>query len=197
MNDAPALKGLVLAGGQSRRMGSDKALLQRDGRSQLAHTVALLSRYTTGTYVSTRKTQQNEPERARYPQIVDRYDDLGPVAGILSAMQTDPQAAWLVLAVDLPNIDDDTLRFLVDSRNPARPFTAFRSADNALPEPLCAIFEPSARALIDDFVGQGMLCPRKMMIRSETCLLDQPNVRALDNMNTPQDLERSDLRMAQ
>lgn len=197
MNEAPVLKGLVLAGGQSRRMGSDKALLLHAGRSQLAYTMALLSQFTSATYVSTSKAQQDEPERASFPQIVDRYDDLGPVAGVLSAMDSDPHAAWLVLAVDLPNIDDSTLGFLVESRNPAHPFSAFRSSHNDLPEPLCAIYEPSARAILDDFVAQGMVCPRKIMIRSDTCLLNQPNANALDNMNTPDDLARSTLQVAQ
>ncbi|WP_197493356.1 molybdenum cofactor guanylyltransferase [Woeseia oceani] len=197
MNDAPVLKGLVLAGGQSRRMGSDKALLLHDGRSQLAYTMALLGQFTSAAYVSTSKALRDETERASFPQIVDRYDDLGPVAGILSAMDTDPQAAWLVVAVDLPNIDDRTLGFLVESRNAAQPFSAFRSSHNELPEPLCAVYEPSARAIIDDFVAQGIVCPRKIMIRSDTCLLNQPNANALDNMNTPDDLARSDLQVAQ
>jgi len=197
VNEAPVLKGLVLAGGQSRRMGSDKALLLHGEHSQLAHTMALLSRFTAEAYVSTSKTQQDEPERASFPRIVDRYDDLGPIAGVLSAMDTDPQAAWLVLAVDLPNVDDSTLGFLVESRNPAHPFSAFRSTHNDLPEPLCAIYEPSARAILDDHVAQGVVCPRKIMIRSDTCLLNQPIADALDNMNTPDDLARSELQVAQ
>ncbi|ANO50778.1 hypothetical protein BA177_05770 [Woeseia oceani] len=178
-------------------MGSDKALLLHDGRSQLAYTMALLGQFTSAAYVSTSKALRDETERASFPQIVDRYDDLGPVAGILSAMDTDPQAAWLVVAVDLPNIDDRTLGFLVESRNAAQPFSAFRSSHNELPEPLCAVYEPSARAIIDDFVAQGIVCPRKIMIRSDTCLLNQPNANALDNMNTPDDLARSDLQVAQ
>lgn len=196
MSNASVLKGLVLAGGQSRRMGRDKALLARGERTQLAHAVELLSSFTAETYVSARRDQRDETERARFAQIVDRYDDLGPAAGILSAMDADPEAAWLVLAVDLPNVDETTLQHLVDERDPARPFTAYRSSYDELPEPLCAIYEPSARTILDEFIAQGSACPRKVLIQSDTKLLTQPHATALDNINTPQDLALSGLRVA-
>ncbi len=196
MSDAAILQGLVLAGGRSQRMGSDKALLARDGHSQLAHAVELLEQFTSTVFVSTRKDQADEAERARYAQIIDRYDDLGPVAGILSAMDAHPDAAWLVLACDLPNVDAATLETLINGRDPACPFTAYRSSHNDFPEPLCAIFEPAAREVIDRFVAEGFACPRKMMIRSDTRLLTQPDPSALDNVNTPADLERSTLQIA-
>ena len=87
--------GLVLAGGQSRRMGTDKALLEHGGRSQLAHVVELLEAEVDRVFVSARPDQQDEPERSRYELIVDRYEDMGPLAGILSAMEAYPDADWL------------------------------------------------------------------------------------------------------
>lgn len=188
--------GLVLAGGKSRRMGQDKALLKHDGRSQLAHAVNLLGTVTDQVYVSARADQAGEPERARYAQIVDRYEDIGPVAGILSAMDAHPHVVWLVVACDLPNIDAATLEFLVDRRSQSQPFTAFRSSHDGLPEPLCAIYRPGSEAIIRRFVDEGIVCPRKMLIRSDTCLLEQPNPAALDNVNTPDDLDASVLEAA-
>lgn len=185
------LKGLVLAGGRSRRMGHDKALLQRDGRSQLSHAVLLLDEVVDEVFVSARQDQQDDPERGRYPVIVDRYVDVGPVAGILSAMDQDPAADWLVLACDLPNIDRDTLEFLVRHRAAEQPFTAYRSSHDGLPEPLCAIYGSGSDSIIREFVERGITCPRKMLINSDTQLLDQPNPAALDNVNTPEDLATS------
>ena len=183
--------GLVLAGGDSRRMGRDKALLERDGRSQLAHAVDLLAEVTDRVFVSARADQADEPERARHAQIVDRYEGMGPVAGILSAMDEHPDASWLVVACDLPNVDATTLEFLIEHGSPNLPFTAFRSSHDGLPEPLCAIYRPGSDAIIRQFVKEGTVCPRKMLIRSDTCLLEQPNPAALDNINTPDDLEAS------
>ena len=188
-----ALYGLVLAGGRSRRMGEDKALLQRDGRSQLAHAFELLDAVTSACFVSLRADQVADAERARFPGICDRYDDLGPIAGILSAMETYPDVDWLVMACDLPNVDAATLAYLLEHRSHEAPFTAFISSHDGLPEPLCAIFAAESLGLIRDFVEQGIVCPRKMLIRSETRLLEQPNPAALDNVNTPDDLAGSAL----
>ncbi len=185
---AETLYGLVLAGGESRRMGSDKALLQRNGRSQLEYVAELLGKVTQGVFVSVRKEQQHEPERQRYAQIVDRFEGIGPVAGILSAMAEHPEADWLVVACDLPNVDEATLSYLLDERADTQPFTAYRSSYDGLPEPLCALYRAGSDRVIREFVEDGVICPRKILIRSDTTLLDQPDPGALDNVNTPDDL---------
>ena len=188
--------GLVLAGGKSRRMGEDKALLVRDGTSQLEHIATLLQARTDKVFVSTRAVQQDERVRRRFEQIVDQFDDIGPIAGILSAMQEYPHVNWLVVACDLPNVDDETIRFLLANRSVEQPFTAYRSSHDDLPEPLCAVYRAGADAIIRKFVDEGLVCPRKILMRSDTCLLSQPNPASLDNVNTPGDLEHSVLEAA-
>jgi molybdopterin-guanine dinucleotide biosynthesis protein A len=185
------LYGLLLAGGKSRRMGRDKALLMCDGRSQLDRMGELLGHCVERVFVSVRPEQQDEPERRRFEQVADRYENLGPVAGILSAMDEHPQADWLVLACDLPNIDEDTLRTLLAARSAEHPFTAFTSTYDGLPEPLCAVYTAARHRIVRRFVADGINCPRKILIRSDTLLLQQPDPSALDNVNTPDDLERS------
>ena len=196
MTDKPIIHGLVLAGGKSRRMGSDKALLMQDGQSQLSIAIATLSRALPKVFVSARKDQVDETERRKFEQIVDRYDDLGPVAGILSAMESDATVSWLVLACDLPNVDDATIADLVAAHTGEHPFTAYKSSRDGLPEPLCAIFSGNSRPIVEAFVADGMVCPRKMLIRSDTFLLEQSNPASLDNMNTPEDLEGTDVSFA-
>lgn len=185
------VSGLILAGGQSRRMGSDKALLLHNGQSQLARIAALLECVVDRVYVSTRNEQRQESERRRFPQIIDRYDNIGPVAGILTALEDYPHVDWLVVACDLPNIDEQTLRFLLDRRTAEQPFIAFKSSQDGLPEPLCALYAAGNADIIRRFVDDGIVCPRQILIRSDTLLLEQPNPAALDNINTPDDLRRS------
>ena len=187
---AAPLHGLVLAGGKSRRMGRDKALLERDGVSQLEFAYSLLQQMTDACFVSVREDQA-DGERGNYPQIVDRHDGMGPIAGILSALESHADADWLVVACDLPNLDLPTLQFLIDNASEEFPFTAYRSSYDDLPEPLCAIYRAGSRVHIQRFLDEDIRCPRKMLIRSETQLLTQPNPRSLDNVNTPDDLERS------
>jgi molybdopterin-guanine dinucleotide biosynthesis protein A len=177
-------------------MGRDKAVLLHGGRSQLAHVVRVLEGLIDRVFVSTRVEQQNEAERSQFEQIVDRYQDMGPVAGILSAMDEYPEADWLVMACDLPNIDTLTVSHLLDHRSSEKPFSAYSSSHDGLPEPLCTIYAAGSSEIVRGFVAEGIQCPRKILMRSDTLLLEQPDPRALDNVNTPEDLQGSILEAA-
>ncbi len=185
MSAAPVY-GLLLSGGASRRMQRDKAQLSYAGEPQLLRAWRLLSAVTQRAFVSVRQDQRDDPLRGGLPQIVDRYDAIGPAAGILSAQQAHPEAAWLVLALDLPLLDADTLQQLLAERDPGGEATAFSSRFDGLPEPLCALWEPSSHGLLKQRVEAGNYCPRKALIQLRTRLLPAPG-NALDNINTPEE----------
>jgi molybdopterin-guanine dinucleotide biosynthesis protein A len=166
-------------------MQRDKAALTYHGRSQLEWAVSVLQPHAQRVFVSVRPDQTNDPVRARFDQIVDTHENLGPVAGIMAAQAKHPQVAWLVLACDLPFLDDATLRHLIFARQPQRLATAYRSSHDGLPEPLCAIYEPASREPLLAHVAKGKDCPRKFLINSDVQLIDEPNPHALDNVNTP------------
>ena len=183
---APLL-GLVLAGGRSTRMRSDKAALPYGGRNQLERAMALIAPHVSRAYVSVRADQSSDPLRARFPQIPDTHESLGPIAGLLAAQARHPEAAWLVLACDLPLLDELTLAHLVRSRAPERVATAYRSSHDGLPEPLCAIWEPRSAVPLTAYVASGRQCPRRFLLGEDTYLIDEPNPGALDNINTPEE----------
>ena len=106
---AAPLYGLVLAGGRSSRMKRDKAALAYHGRSQLAVAFERLAARVERCFVSVRPDQTDDPTRRDLPQIVDREAEIGPIAGIMAAQQSAPEAAWLVLACDLPFLSDAAL----------------------------------------------------------------------------------------
>jgi molybdopterin-guanine dinucleotide biosynthesis protein A len=135
-------------------------------------------------FVSVREEQVEDEVRSRFPQIVDRLRDKGPIAGIAAAQAEVPDAAWLVVACDLPFLSRATLEHLLAARDRARYATAYRSAHDGLPEPLCAIYEPVSRLAVSDYVASGKHCPRKFLGQADVHLLDQPDPRSLDNVNT-------------
>jgi molybdenum cofactor guanylyltransferase len=180
----PALYGLVLAGGRSTRMQRDKAALAYHGRSQLEIAFEHLSAVVERAFVSVRPDQTEDPLRRAFPQIVDRLSGHGPVAGILAALETHPDRAWLIVACDLPFLDSETLAYLVQQRDSSRVATAFRSAHDGLPEPLCAIWEGSARRPLQAWADAGRSCPRKFLLQSAPRLCDLPARQALDNVNS-------------
>ncbi len=179
--------GLVLAGGRSTRMQRDKAALAYHGRSQLEWAYDLLKPLVAQAFVSVRPDQTSDPLRARFPQIVDRHENIGPAAGILAAQAQHPEVAWLVIACDLPFLDKATLEHLLSARQPDKVATAYRSSHDGLPEPLCAIYEPSSREAFAAYVASGRQCPRKFLIQADAALIDLPDPRALDNVNTPEE----------
>jgi molybdenum cofactor guanylyltransferase len=182
------LYGLVLAGGRSSRMQRDKAALSYHGRTQLEWAMDLVTPFVERAFVSVRPDQQSDPVRAKFAQIVDTADNLGPIAGIMAAQAAHPNAAWLVLACDLPFLDAATIKHLIWARQEDKPATAYRSSHDGLPEPLCAIYEPASRESISTYVTTtGKNCPRKFLIRSDAHLIEEPNPRALDNVNTPEE----------
>jgi len=184
---APELLGLVLAGGASSRMRTDKAALLYGGQTQLQRSVALLSRHVTNVFVSVRSEQTDDPLRSRQRLIVDAVPGEGPIVGIRSALLARPDAAWLVLACDLPFLSDAALAHLIANRHPEALATAYRSAHDGLPEPLCAIWEPGAGAALAAYQDGGGRCPRKFLVRCAAPLLEPLDARALDNINTPEE----------
>lgn len=180
------LYGLVLAGGRSRRMGHDKTQYAFHGRAQAQWAAELLGRHCERVFLSVRP-DQTEPPVVGWPTIVDRHVDVGPLAGIAAAQHEHPQAAWLVLACDLPFITDAVLATLVAARDSAM-FKAFRSSHDGLPEPLCAVYEPQSSPVVEAALAAGRHCPRKLIIQSSVTLLDLPEAGALDNINTPEEL---------
>jgi molybdopterin-guanine dinucleotide biosynthesis protein A len=116
---------------------------------------------------------------------VDVHSDLGPLAGISAAQSQHPNVAWLIMACDLPFISEGTLQFLIAHRDATRIATAFRGTDDGLPEPLCAIWEPASASVVSEWIAKHNKCPRKLLINSSIKLLEQPDARALDNINTP------------
>ena len=80
----------------------------------------------------------------------------------------------------LQRLDAETFGTLLQHRHADHPFVAYRSSHDDLPEPLCALYLEGSEAIIRRFVDDGLKCPRKMLIRSDTLLLTQPNPGALD-----------------
>jgi molybdopterin-guanine dinucleotide biosynthesis protein A len=182
------LNGLVLSGGQSSRMKQDKGNLVYHGTAQRGHLYNLLSRHCSKTFVSCNAQQASVMEES-FPLIEDTFLHLGPMGGILSAFQQDPNAAWLTIAVDLPYLSESTIEYLVQNRNPTKTATAFLDPKGEFPEPLITIWEPKSYSVLLQFLSQGYSCPRKALINSDIQLLKAPDDQEFLNANLPEQYE--------
>lgn len=179
----PILNGLILVGGKSERMGTDKSSLDYFGTNQRDHLFNLLQKNIIGdVYISSRKEQDFNHQNI----IHDAFMGLGPFGGICSAFMQHPNNAFLVVATDLPFIDDELLQLLINKRNPSKIATTFIGNKNPFPEPLITIWEPKSYPILLQYLSMGYSCPRKVLINSDVELISI-NEDLLRNINTPEE----------
>lgn len=213
---AVRVRGLVLVGGRSTRMGRDKDRIEYAGISSSAegHTsaarraVEALRAVCVDVHLATRFGQDIAPDVQHVPRIVDRQPGIGPVAGIYSAFAYDRNSAWFVVACDLPLLTAEDVYYLFARRDPSKIATTAvamnvedveggRSrrigpeANSRFPEPLCTIWEPLAYQVIETSIASGMYSPQALLRRLEVQLVELPNTLALYNANTPEEAARA------
>lgn len=190
-NKIPLVNGIVLAGGKGKRLGRDKGLIRWQDKEQRYLIADILKAQCEEVFISCRADQQAEILEG-YRSLPDTFLDLGPYGGILSALRSQPDRAWLVVACDLPLLDADTIQFLIANRNRKTIATTFKSPHDGLPEPLITIWEPESYPVLLSFLAKQYSCPRKVLLNSETTVLEPPNPDALMNVNTPEDAEKAE-----
>ncbi len=162
-----------------------------EGQALLERTVDLLKPLLQEVHVSVRADQTDDCLRRQFRLLVDRKPGLGPAGGLMAAHAYRPDVAWMVLACDLPFMDEEAVRHLVKSRNAGKDATAYRSIVDGLPEPLCAIYEPDTLARFGHQAGAGGgLSPRSFLMNSDVECIQPTRDRVLFNVNSPDDLSR-------
>lgn len=187
----PNIKALILAGGKSSRMQVDKATISYHGEQPHEHYIAsLCQQMGLETYLSKSYTFAAD-EAYGLPVLKDRLVDMGPLGAILTAFMQDPDAAWLVLACDLPFVDVEMIEHLVQHRKQSAYGTAYRVEGEHFPEPLMAIYEPKIYQRMLRFLSLGYACPRKVLINSDVHLLPLTDRTKAYNANTPEEREQA------
>lgn len=176
------VQALILAGGKSKRMGQDKAMLSYFGKNQIERCHELLKPFCQQIYLSQREQQYAENIFADIPRINDRFLDFGPLSGILSAMHSQPEVAWLVIACDLPFLNHETLARLFRERNPDKMASVYAN-EQGLIEPLCTIYEPKIRFSLFEAMAQRKYCPRKILRDLPCQILKLDDDKVLSNIN--------------
>jgi molybdopterin-guanine dinucleotide biosynthesis protein A len=131
--------GVVLAGGESRRMGRDKALVEVAGEPLWKRQAAVLRGAGASRVVLVRRAEQAPID---YPDCrFDSFRDCGPLAGIHAALEIGDDSHVAILAVDMPGIDSAWFEWLGRSCGPGLGAVA---GDESLLEPLAAVYPAAA-----------------------------------------------------
>ncbi|MEC3878225.1 molybdenum cofactor guanylyltransferase [Parapedobacter sp. 10938] len=139
------LIGLVLCGGKSSRMGTDKGTLVRDGCTWAEHMRAKLRQLDLKTYVSINPLQFEKYGQffSSTAMIPDAVDVKGPLGGLLSAHLRFPKKNVLVVPCDMVDLDVSLLQRLLDIRRQIVQADVYLYGHAEFTEPLCAIYTAS------------------------------------------------------
>lgn len=185
---ATQLGGVVLAGGRSRRMGTDKALLPFADTTLLGHVVRRLRTCCDPVYVVASALQRGcGPD---VPVVADRWPGLGPLAGIEAGLRACPTPCAAVVACDLPFVQPALLTGLAD---------LLEGVDAAVPvtdrpHPLCAVYRRDAAQVAEAILRAGGGSVRQLLARIRVRYVPEEVLRGWDpdllsfvNVNTPAD----------
>jgi len=158
--------GIILCGGQSSRMGTDKGLLKQEAKTWAQTAMEKLSVLQIPIQISVNRQQQEEYAKV-FPQellIVDNAatDIRGPLLGVLSAHLQNPGKDLFLLACDLPLMDTNLLKELYALYQQSKKYDVYIFSNNKEPEPLCGIYTAIALQKIIALQQQDKLLRHSM-----------------------------------
>ena len=147
----PDLAAVLLAGGKSRRMGCDKALMRLGGQRFAQLLAERLQEFTDQILLSA-----NEPSAYSFlglPTVIDRYPGCGPMAGVHAALRHTARSMILALACDMPGVTPRLLRSIIEC---AAGFDAVVPVtSDGLLHPVCALYRRSCLPVIEEKLHSG------------------------------------------
>ena len=173
---------IVIAGGKSSRMGTNKALIEYGGKRLIEIAIKIIQPYTQNVIISS-----NSPiPHITYPLFTDEYSEIGPISGLYTCLKASKTELNLVIPCDVPHIKANTYRKLLDNSE------GFDAVIPRLPngkiEPLVACYKKSVLPVV---LGQINLEDYKMvhlLDKLKVNYIDFEDVKQFKNMNTPNDL---------
>lgn len=197
-SDDPSLRSAlgvaILAGGLSRRMGTDKAWTLLDGRPLIAHVIDRMRSLRAARILII----THDPERC-LPLGVDACRDLipghGPLGGLHTALIMLPTEHVALVGCDMPYASAAIFeRLLAEQMRAAVPYAAVVPRCQGQPQPLHALYRRDALPVVAERLAQGQRRMLDLITALRARLLDEPDYpaewdgRAFLNLNTPEAL---------
>lgn len=197
-NEYPNVTAVILCGGQSRRMGTDKGLLVTGSSPWVTILQQELRLLPLPVYISVRADQRDAYQPVVGAQLlVDQVwrDVAGPLVGILSAAQALPDQHLLVVPCDMPRLRRPVFDLWLEAfRAHASTYQAFVSQVAGRWQPLCGVYHRSGLDALIHYYQQGQLQNLSMQAILKnvlnTYLIPIPPSLAQQfaNYNTPDDM---------
>jgi molybdopterin-guanine dinucleotide biosynthesis protein A len=177
---------LILAGGESRRMGQPKGLLDYYGIPQVQHLFNLAQLLDLEAFVSCREEQSGL--FSALPIITDHPDFAGhgPISGLLSAFKAF-EGNWLLLGCDYPSLNTEAISKLLSAEKEAFDIICFKHPDSGMAEPLIALYRHSSGKQLTDFFINGGNSLSGFIKQGNTLFIDSEDALVLKSIDTPEE----------
>ena len=177
--------GLIVAGGQSRRFGSDKARHPVDGRPMIERVYDVLSPLVETVLVSVRTLDADYHLPAQ--RVADEYPGAGPLAGLHAGLRR-CQTPWLLaLACDVPFLTSETLQVLLAAREGTDRLVVARTPDGRR-HPLCALYPRALGPLAERLLKAEHLAMHELLRTAGPVREVRVPEAPLQNVNEQRDL---------
>ena len=178
---------LVLAGGESRRMGRAKALLPVGATTLIEWLVARLAPAFDQLLVAARDAGQL-PQSLHPHLVTDLHAAAGPLAGVEAGLAASTCDIVVAIACDMPRVTPDLLRRLVAAAS-AQGIDAAVPRVHGEPEPACAAYCGSAAAPIAAALDAGRFKAARVLEDLRVAWLDNEDPALFVNLNTTDDYQ--------
>ncbi len=184
------VRGVVLIGGASRRMGKPKQIMRHGGITMAERAVEAMRPQVEQVVLAGSGPVPDEIRDLH--RLPDVPEVAGPLAGLLSAMRWAPESAWVVAACDMPRIEGEAVRWLLEQRRLGTWAVLPRSRSGKI-EALLAVYEPQSRPLLEAQAAAGRWGPRHLAENERVLCPTLPAelAEAWTNVNTPEEIRDS------
>ncbi|HAD10834.1 MAG TPA: hypothetical protein DCF33_00195 [Saprospirales bacterium] len=177
--------GLILAGGQSSRMGQPKSLIDYHGKPQYLFLLDLLMPYCEEVFISCKPEQEHWFSPC--PTLPDNgmFGDIGPMGGVLSAFEV-YDGPWLVVGCDYPYLTSADIVKLILSRSEQFDTVCYRHPTSGMDEPLTAIYENTCADQLTHSFRSGQHSLRHFLAQTRVNRIEPLTIDHLRSIDTPE-----------
>ena len=176
MIDKKHITGIILAGGKSSRMGTDKGFLMLNNKSFMQHSIDALTPLVSEIIIV---SNHDNYDAFGLKRVEDLIEDSGPLAGIYSGLIASKTKYNLVLSCDIPLINSDVLARLISGIDNTSEVIQIESIGRKMP--LIALYKKSCETVFKKLLSQG---ERKLQFAVNQCNVKSISIDASENIFT-------------
>ncbi|MCX6297318.1 MAG: molybdenum cofactor guanylyltransferase [Bacteroidetes bacterium] len=178
------ITGIVLAGGKSSRMGTDKGVVEINGKKIIQYVIDVLKEVSDEILIIANNNNYNDLGFKVYKDIVKEH---GPLGGIYTWLYHSLNELNVVVSCDTPLITKEVLLSLIENIDDNEIIV---SRENGNIHPLCAVYKKQSVFKIKKQLDNGHLKLQEVVTMFKTRFLDFDNEAIFSNLNTKEDVEK-------